>query len=113
MFFDILKERCAEKGIKLTPLLKKLGISLGSTSNWKNGTIPNGEILEKLAEALDCSVDYLLGRDDNNLHYKEQLYNVLKQRPEAHLFIDGNDITDLGFNFVLEAIAEYKANKRE
>ncbi|WP_242631599.1 hypothetical protein [Sedimentibacter sp. zth1] len=30
-----------------------------------NGSIPNGETLKGIADYLDCSVDYLLGRTDN------------------------------------------------
>ncbi|MDE7245140.1 MAG: helix-turn-helix domain-containing protein [Oscillospiraceae bacterium] len=55
--------RCAEMGIKVTPLVNELGISSGVISRWKSGTLPNGETLLKLASRLDCSVDYLLGRD--------------------------------------------------
>ena len=45
---------------------KKTGISTGNISDWKNGkSIPGGEALAKLADCLDCSVDYLLGRTEN------------------------------------------------
>lgn len=30
----------------------------------ENGSVPNGEALSKIADYLDCSVDYLLGRTD-------------------------------------------------
>ena len=70
MFFDILQNRCTEKGIKVTPLLLNLGLSKGNISKWKNGTLPNGEILIKIADYLDCSVDYLLGRTDNPNSHK-------------------------------------------
>ncbi len=61
MFFDILQSRCAEMGIKVTPLLDELGLSRSAIARWKSGTLPNGEVLLKLAARLDCSVDYLLG----------------------------------------------------
>lgn len=64
MFYDRLQTRCEEMGIKITPLVNELGISSGSISRWKAGTLPNGETLLKLASRLDCSVDYLLGRDE-------------------------------------------------
>ena len=63
MFFDRLQMRCAEVGIKVTPLVRELGISSGAVGRWKSGTLPNGETLLKLASRLDCTVDYLLGRD--------------------------------------------------
>lgn len=64
MFFDRLQSRCAEKGIRITPLLQELGLSSGAIGRWKAGTLPNGETLLKLASRLDCSVDYLLGWDE-------------------------------------------------
>lgn len=65
MFFNILQSECTKKGIKLTPLLTELELSKGNISKWKNGTLPNGEILIKIADYLGCSVDYLLGRTEN------------------------------------------------
>lgn len=65
MFFDILQSECIKRGIKVTPLLTELNLSKGNLSKWKNGTLPNGEILIKIADYLNCSVDYLLGRTDN------------------------------------------------
>lgn len=64
MFYDRLTERCAELGLKLTPLVTELGYSSGAIGRWKAGTLPNGDILVKLARRLECSVDYLLGLTD-------------------------------------------------
>lgn len=64
MFFDMLQNECCKKGIKVTPLLVDLNLSTGNISKWKKGALPNGEILIKLADYLDCSIDYLLGRND-------------------------------------------------
>ncbi len=65
MFWERFYNQCLEKGIKPNPFGKTIGISSGVLTKWKDGTIPNGETLFKIAEALDCSVDYLLGRTDN------------------------------------------------
>ena len=64
MFYDRLKKICDEKEIKITPMLKELKIGQGNTKKWKEGTLPNGKILIKLAEKLECSTDYLLERTD-------------------------------------------------
>lgn len=63
MFFDILSNACSSKGYKLTPFIKSLGLSESAIARWRSGTIPNGDVLCKLADALGCSVDYLLGRN--------------------------------------------------
>ena len=65
MFWENFYKRCIEQGTKPNPLAKSVGISSAVVTKWKNGSFPNGESLLKLAEALDCSVDYLLGRTDN------------------------------------------------
>lgn len=63
MFYDSFLRICEKQQIKPTPLLSSLGLSKGSLNNWKNGTIPNGDVLSKLADALNCTVDDLLGRE--------------------------------------------------
>ncbi len=65
MFYSILKNLCLSRKLKLTNVLKELNISIGNTTKWKNGTLPNGTILIKFADYFNCSVDYLLGRIDN------------------------------------------------
>lgn len=64
MFWDNFYNACIQKGIKPNPLAKQLNIASGSMTTWKNGKIPNGETLIKIADYLDVSVDYLLGRTD-------------------------------------------------
>jgi len=64
MFYERLLSLCEERGIKLTPLVKELGYSTGSLTNWKNGTIPSGDIVLAFAKYFDVSTDYLLGKDD-------------------------------------------------
>lgn len=70
MFFEQLNIICNQRNIKLTPLLTKIGVSKGNINSWKKGNIPSGDILLKLANELDVSVDYLLGRTDNPNSHK-------------------------------------------
>ena len=65
MFFTRLELRCQECNTRITPLVTAIGISKGNIAKWRNGTVPTGDILSKIADYLDCSVDYLLGRTDN------------------------------------------------
>ena len=61
-----IKAVCKEKGITISTLLQACGIrkSLIYDMEKRDGT-PSTEIIEKIADYLDCSVDYLLGRTDN------------------------------------------------
>lgn len=65
MFWDNFYSACLKKGTKPNPLAKELQIASGSMTAWKSGKLPNGETLLKIADYLNVSVDYLLGRTDN------------------------------------------------
>lgn len=62
MFWNNFYNACLAKSIKPTALVQKLGLSSSSTTTWKKRP-PNAETLLTLADALDVSVDYLLGRE--------------------------------------------------
>jgi len=65
MFYDIFTKLCESKGEKPTPLVLKLGLSSGNLEKWRQGATINSDILCKLADYFDVSVDYLLGRTDD------------------------------------------------
>lgn len=61
MFWKRFYNLCLRCGKRPNPIGKEIGLSSGIISKWKNGGIPNGETLMKLADYFDVSVDYLLG----------------------------------------------------
>lgn len=95
MFFDILKNACLLHNTTPTGLVKELGLSSSKVTAWKNGSVPNGEILVKLADYLNCSVDYLLGRID------EPLAEQAVQRNNQHLSKDNQDLLEMYNNLDL------------
>lgn len=64
MFWDNFYKACLANGIKPTALVQELGLARASVTPWKNGKIPTGEALIKIANRLNVSVDYLLGREE-------------------------------------------------
>ena len=73
MFWERFYNLCIDAGTKPNAIKDKIGVSSGVITKWKNEhSLPNGESLLRIADYLDCSVDYLLGRTDN---------------PKAHLTI--------------------------
>lgn len=64
MFWNRLNLLCSERNIKLTNLVKELGMSTGNQSKWKHGTIPKADVLQRFSDYFDVSVDYLLGKTD-------------------------------------------------
>ena len=71
MFTEIFIEILQKNNITPYQVAKNTGISQGLMGEYKKGiklpTIPN---LIKIADYLDCSVDYLLGRTDNPNSHK-------------------------------------------
>ncbi len=70
MFWEIFYDLCENKNMKPLQVVRELNISAGSTTKWKNGSVPNGNTLQKLAEYFNVTVDYLLG----NTEKKEMPY---------------------------------------
>lgn len=64
VFYDRLLALCQENNEKITPVIKKLGLSAGSIARWRNGTVPDGNTICKIAEYFNVSSDYLLGKTD-------------------------------------------------
>lgn len=63
---DNLFKRIEYLNISAKAVSVATGISTGNISDWKKGRcMPSAEKLTLLADYLDCSVDYLLGRTDN------------------------------------------------
>ena len=64
MFYEKLNQLCKDNNTSITALLKYLNLSTSKGTAWKNGSVPNGDTLVKLADYFDCSIDYLMCRTD-------------------------------------------------
>lgn len=62
MFYERIQQLCRIQNTTVTSMLNELGLSTGSTGNWKKGQLPKGDVLAKIADYLNTSVDYLIGR---------------------------------------------------
>lgn len=60
MFYDNLNIVCKKKGTSVTAIIKEIGLNPTSGTYWKKGSFPSGDILVKLSERLNVSIDYLL-----------------------------------------------------
>ena len=59
-----IKLRAKEMNISIKQLLIDVDLGKNTMSNFKT-SMPKADNLAKIADHLDCSVDYLLGRTDN------------------------------------------------
>ena len=77
--------------MKPSPAGVALGVSPAAVSRWKDGAVPEGESLEKVARFFGCTVDYLLegSGDRSGL-----------ETAEAELLYDYRRLDDHGKNLV-------------
>lgn len=101
MFNEIFVKYIQSKGITAYRVAKETGISQGLMNEYKNGLrIPATENLVKIADYLDCSIDFLLGRSKNELEEPEDEHRLIKAYRQ---------LTDEGQRAVLN-FAEMSAN---
>lgn len=61
MFYDIYKKLCEDNGEKPYQLPLKLGAKSNSVvAQWKNGSLPRPEMIQKIADYFNVSVEYLM-----------------------------------------------------
>ena len=82
-----------KRNINQQKIAVELEISQESISKYENGNaFPSREILIKLADYLNCSIDYLMGRTDNPSLNKEKL--SAKDEEIENLIFRYNNLSD-------------------
>ena len=61
---DRIRTMAKARGVSVKKLLEDVGLGFNTMSNMKT-SMPKADNLAKIADYLDCSVDYLLGRTDS------------------------------------------------
>ena len=62
-----IEQLLKEKGISRNKMSEDIGIGNSTFYTWqKRGSTPKGEILQKIAQYLDTTTDYLLGNENNS-----------------------------------------------
>lgn len=80
-FGQNLKHLRKSKELKQIEIAPKLGIKLQSYSAYENGREPSYDLLVKIADLFNVTVDYLLGHDTTNATNPMQEENsVLKEK---------------------------------
>ena len=62
MLFERISDLCAKNGTNISELERKCGFANATIRRWKTSS-PSAENLSKVADELQVTVDYLLGRD--------------------------------------------------
>ena len=64
-YISRIEELLNDNRIPKNKMLSDLSLSINSFSNWKKrGTVPSGDTLQRIADYLGVTVDYLLGKTD-------------------------------------------------
>ena len=63
MFWEVYNNLCKEHRKAPTAVLVDLGLSKGSIAKWKEGAVPRGTTLLKIADYFGVTPDYLLGKE--------------------------------------------------
>lgn len=63
MFYQNLLTLCGQRSTSPTRVVRELGISGGSVTNWKSGAVPHDATLRKIADYFGITVDELLGNE--------------------------------------------------
>ena len=67
MFYETYERLCSENGEKPYQLPMKLGAKSNSVvAQWQKGSVPRGEMLQKIATHFNVSVQYLLTGENEN-----------------------------------------------
>lgn len=78
MFWQKYTDLCGKNGIKPRALASELGAAPATVTRWKNGSIPNRETLEKIAERFNVTADYLVSSEDYDNALDEKRNPILK-----------------------------------
>lgn len=114
--YDIFEQLLQKHGITPYKVSKETGISQTTLSNWKNGNLtPKADKLQKIAEYFNVSVDYLMGRNSDQVNKvtlsEEELkrLQVLKINDKLRiLFDETQQLDNADIDFVLEMVKKLK-----
>lgn len=65
MFYDNYVAICKQHGKKPSPVAVELGLNSSNVAQWKRGSTPRPQVLQKIADYFDVSVGYLLGYEQS------------------------------------------------
>ena len=107
---EAIKKIAKEKNVSVKQLLYGVGLGYNTMSNMKT-SMPKADNLAKIADYLDCSVDFLLGRTNNANSHKESPETV-NHSEEQRLLNAFRKLTDIGRMNVI-GIAELSAQSTQ
>ena len=80
----VIYELRKTKGITQDELAKYVGVSAQAVSKWENGGVPDTELLPKIADFFEVSIDKLFGKCDSNTNITSAIFeHIRKTKPDS------------------------------
>lgn len=108
MFIQRLTELITEKGLTISQLSKIVGIPSTTMYSWQNGIQPTAEKLIKLADYFGVTIDYLVGRENEEgiVEINNELEKRKELRPSTLKLVQASEpLNDMGIAVVIGYIA--------
>lgn len=93
MFFDKFSALCQKMGVSKSKAAESVGLNRTSVMKWKNGAVPSGATITKLAEYFGVSADYLL--DNSDISPETQKAPTLNKKDERDIKKKMEEMLDL------------------
>lgn len=90
---NLIRVQATTKKINVSQMFTEIGLSKSTLSNLDNGSMLKADSLGKIADYLDCSVDYLLGRTPDSQGISNNHINAVD--------IHGNNVQTIGGSEVI------------
>ncbi len=97
MFYENLKKACEARNTTVTALLKRMKMGTANGTFWKNGSSPSIDVVVKISELLNVSIDCLLKDEDGT----EWVYHPESELDGLYFFAKyylGKEDADIMFN---------------
>lgn len=85
-FAKVLQQLRKEKKVTQEQLAAHLGVSAQAVSKWENGSYPEGDLIPRLADFFEVSIDFLYGREERNVTVEQRVFSALHKLPEKEYF---------------------------
>ena len=80
----VIYELRKTKAITQDELAKYVGVSAQAVSKWEKGGVPDTELLPKIADFFEVSIDKLFGRCDSNINITSAIFeHIRKTKPDS------------------------------
>lgn len=113
-FGNILKKLRQDNKLTQDELAKKIETSRSNIANYENDkNMPSVDILEKISELFNVSIDYLLGKSDTkNIHSfeEDEIYIALSKADKGFI---SDEVKNAINNYAKFVIEEEKKKKRK